>query len=89
MYHEGGVAYIYLCYGIHSLFNVVTNISGIPHAVLVRSILPVYGQMTMQERIKKSIDLINAGTGPGKVSKLLGIHWSMSGLELIPKNNDF
>jgi DNA-3-methyladenine glycosylase len=37
MYGGGGAAYVYLCYGIHHLFNVVTNIKGIPHAVLIRS----------------------------------------------------
>ncbi|HNP48596.1 MAG TPA: DNA-3-methyladenine glycosylase, partial [Bacteroidia bacterium] len=35
MYHAGGIAYVYFCYGIHSLFNVVTNIEGIPHAILI------------------------------------------------------
>lgn len=82
MYHEGGVAYIYLCYGIHSLFNVVTNISGIPHAVLIRGILPVQGKNVMTRRIKKSKLSKNSGYGPGKLTKLLGIHWSMSGIDL-------
>ena len=34
MYGEGGVAYVYLCYGIHHLFNVVTNEKETPHAIL-------------------------------------------------------
>src|SRR5258705_11725451 len=38
MYSEGGIAYVYLCYGIHSLFNVITNVKNIPHAVLIRSV---------------------------------------------------
>jgi len=41
MYSQGGTAYVYLCYGIHHLFNVVTNIKDIPHAVLIRAIEPV------------------------------------------------
>ena len=41
MYRDGGTAYIYLCYGVHSLFNVVTNKENIPHAVLVRAIKPL------------------------------------------------
>ena len=40
MYGPGGVAYVYLCDGIHHLFNVVTNVDGIPHAVLVRAADP-------------------------------------------------
>src|ERR1700693_5678740 len=38
MYGEGGFAYIYLCYGIHHLFNIVTNSTDIPHAVLIRAL---------------------------------------------------
>src|SRR5271157_3203193 len=36
LYQAGGRAYVYLCYGMHSLFNVVTNQKGTPHAVLIR-----------------------------------------------------
>src|SRR5690349_17324323 len=36
-YSEGGVSYVYLCYGIHHLFNVVTNQKDIPHAILIRA----------------------------------------------------
>lgn len=43
MYAAGGVSYVYLCYGIHHLFNVVTNIEGVPHAVLIRNIKPLKG----------------------------------------------
>ncbi len=83
MYKAGGIAYVYLCYGIHSLFNVVTNVSGIPHAVLVRGIVPVDGLELMLERAGK-VKLHPAdGIGPGKVAKLLGIHYSHSGLSLI------
>jgi DNA-3-methyladenine glycosylase len=82
MYMEGGVAYVYLCYGIHSLFNVVTNRKNIPHAVLIRGIKPVDGLEIMQKRSdKKNINQLN-GIGPGNVSKLLGIHFSHSGESL-------
>src|ERR1700758_5372076 len=43
MYHSGGICYVYLCYGIHSLFNIVTNIENIPHAILIRAIKPTIG----------------------------------------------
>src|SRR4051812_31513287 len=33
-YKEGGVAYVYMCYGIHYLFNIITNQKNVPHAVL-------------------------------------------------------
>ena len=83
MYCEGGVVYIYLCYGIHSLLNVVTNKKDIPHAVLIRGIKPLVGMDIMMKRrnIKDSRKL--NGVGPGNVSKLLGVHYSLSGESLL------
>ncbi|MDP1623151.1 MAG: DNA-3-methyladenine glycosylase [Bacteroidales bacterium] len=91
MYDRGGTAYIYLCYGVHSLFNVVTNIEGVPHAVLIRGIIPVEGIETMLQRAGKPEVTKNFGIGPGKVSKILGIHYTYSGLDLVKnpgKNNE-
>src|SRR4051812_45478122 len=50
MYGEGGTAYVYLCYGIHSLFNVVTNKKGTPHAILIRALHPTHGVETILKR---------------------------------------
>ena len=47
MYQPGGLAYIYLCYGIHHLFNIVTNRSGLADAVLIRAVEPAFGLQTM------------------------------------------
>ena len=90
MYARGGTAYVYLCYGIHSLFNIVTNEAGIPHAVLIRGIIPLKGTEIMLRRSGKGKISKNFGTGPGKVAKILGIHYSHSGLDLVspPGNND-
>jgi DNA-3-methyladenine glycosylase len=82
MYAIGGTAYVYLCYGVHSLFNVVTNEADIPHAVLIRGIMPGEGQEHMLRRSGKGKITKNSGIGPGKVSQLLGIHYSNSGLDL-------
>ena len=82
MYMEGGVAYVYLCYGIHSLFNIVTNKKDIPHAVLIRRIKPVDGMDIMLKRNGKKTINDKAGIGPGNVTKLLGIHYSHTGLSL-------
>ena len=82
MYLEGGVAYVYLCYGIHSLFNVVTNIAGIPDAVLIRAIKPEDGLSEMLKRTLKTEISANFGIGPGNVCKILGIHYSHTGLNL-------
>ncbi|HPT10877.1 MAG TPA: DNA-3-methyladenine glycosylase [Bacteroidales bacterium] len=88
MFREGGTAYIYLCYGIHSLFNVVTNRAEIPHAVLIRGIVPAEGTKIMLRRIGSKTLSENSGTGPGRVARLLGIHYSFSGLDLIESFGD-
>jgi len=83
MFAEGGVAYVYLCYGVHSLFNIVTNRQNIPHAVLVRGIYPVEGIEIMKKRAHKAVLGPLSGSGPGKVAKLLGIHYSRTGTDLL------
>ena len=83
MYNKGGVAYVYLCYGIHHLFNVVTNKEGTPHAVLIRAIKPQDGMEIILKRIgsdRKSKTAV--ANGPGTVSKALGIHTRDSGIIL-------
>lgn len=74
MFQEGGIAYVYLCYGIHHLLNVVTNRDGIPHAVLIRGIFPTDGiEIMLKRRNKAKLDhgLTN---GPGSVCQALGIN---------------
>ena len=72
MYSIGGVGYVYLCYGIHRLFNIVTNNKDIPHAILIRAIYPTTGITEMvKRRGAKLTDYLCVG--PGKVSQALGI----------------
>jgi DNA-3-methyladenine glycosylase len=83
MFQTGGTAYVYLCYGIHHLFNVVTNKKDVPHAVLIRAVDPIHGIHTMLERTgKKSADY-TLTKGPGNVSKALGIHTKHTGFNLL------
>jgi DNA-3-methyladenine glycosylase len=82
MYGDGGVAYIYLCYGIHHLFNVVTNNKDIPHAVLIRAGEPVEGIADMLVRAGKAKPDISLTRGPGNLSRALGIYTSLSGTSL-------
>ncbi len=73
MFGPGGTAYVYLCYGIHHLFNVVTNIEGVPHAVLIRAGIPLHGTDIMLERRQRTaIDKQLLG-GPGSLAKAMGI----------------
>lgn len=82
MYAEGGVSYIYLCYGIHSLFNVVSNVCGVPHAILVRAIIPFKGIDIMEKRRGMLYTARNFSSGPGTLSKALDLHHSLSGTPL-------
>ncbi|MFT7588730.1 MAG: DNA-3-methyladenine glycosylase [Limisphaerales bacterium] len=73
MYGIGGTAYVYICYGIHKLFNVITYIEGEPHAVLIRAIEPVEGINQMIERRGLEKPEYRITKGPGSLSKALGI----------------
>ena len=81
MYHSGGIIYVYRCYGIHNLLNIVTNIKDIPDAILIRAIEPVDGLEIMKLRTGKNLSL-DIGSGPGKLSKALGITLTMDGKNL-------
>ena len=82
MYGTGGVAYVYLCYGIHHLFNVVTNQADVPHAILIRAGRPLSGTELMLERRRKSKVDKNLLGGPGSFAQALGIKTSDSGTGL-------
>ena len=83
MYSYGGTAYVYLCYGIHHLFNVVTNQKNIPHAVLIRAIKPFDGTpQILKRRNRKKLDE-KICCGPGTVSQALGIKTSHTGETLL------
>lgn len=73
MYQPGGIAYIYLCYGIHHLFNVVTNVEGMADAVLIRAIQPLDGKDVMLERRGKQNVKPTLTAGPGRLTQALGI----------------
>jgi DNA-3-methyladenine glycosylase len=77
MFGEPGRAYIYLCYGIHHLFNVVTNREGLADAVLVRAVYPITGLDVMKQR-RRMNSLKNLTNGPGKWTKAMGITTSLN-----------
>ena len=81
-YNDGGISYVYLCYGIHHLFNAITNFSDTADAVLIRAIEPLDGveQMLARRDMDKIAHRIAAG--PGSVSKALGIDKTHNGLSL-------
>ena len=82
IYQTGGRAYIYLCYGIHHMFNVVSNVEGIPHAILVRAGRPHQGEAEMLRRRGKSKADKSLLAGPGSLGKALGIKTILTGTDL-------
>jgi DNA-3-methyladenine glycosylase len=82
MFAPGGRAYVYLCYGIHHLFNVVTGAEGMPHAVLIRAIEPVENIGRMLERRGWNRPTPKLTAGPGMLTQALGITTAHSGMDL-------
>lgn len=82
LYHEGGHCYVYLCYGLHHLLNIVTNQKGIPHGVLIRAIEPTTGIETMLKRRGASTLRYTLTAGPGALTKALGITTRENGTPL-------
>lgn len=83
MFQKGGRAYVYLCYGIHNLFNITSNVNGLADAILVRAIQPVDGIEIMLERRNKSKLDKTLSSGPGTLSQALGIDRKLYGADLI------
>ena len=86
MFENGGHAYVYLCYGIHNLFNVVTNQVGVAEAVLIRAVEPTIGIDMMIKRRGEFKSEIQLTSGPGKLTKALGINRDLNGKSLL--NNE-
>ncbi len=82
MFKAGGYSYVYLIYGMHNCFNVVTASKGKPEAVLIRAVEPVAGlDLIKQNRDIKSGEK-NLTNGPGKLSQALKIDRSLNGIKL-------
>jgi len=82
MFRAGGVAYIYLCYGVHHMFNVVTGPAGKAQAILIRAVQPEEGLNHMLQRRKMSKVNSRLTSGPGVLGQALGMHTQYSGAEL-------
>lgn len=82
MYMQGGVSYVYLCYGIHEMFNVVVSEEGHPHAILIRAVQPTDGLDVMMCRRNMETLKPNITKGPGSVAKALGISRKINAVSL-------
>lgn len=82
MYGQGGIAYVYLCYGMHNLFNVVSSVKDEPHAILIRAIEPLIGKEIIEERRNMPFTKSAISSGPGSAAKALGIDRSFNAKDL-------
>lgn len=82
MFMQGGIAYVYLCYGIHEMFNIVTSVEGRPQAILIRAIQPTDGIEAMQVRRNMPVLKPTITAGPGSVAKALGISRNINAFSL-------
>jgi DNA-3-methyladenine glycosylase len=81
-YNDGGLSYVYLCYGIHYLFNIITNDADTADAALVRAIEPIDGVDIMLQRRGMTKMEYRIAAGPGSVSKALGLTKHHNGIDL-------
>ena len=81
MYHEGGLAYVYMIYGMYYCFNVTASVQGKPEAVLIRAIEPLEGLELMSARRGIS-DTLSLTNGPGKLCQAMGITREHYGADL-------
>lgn len=82
MFQKGGIAYVYLCYGIHELFNVVVGDETDAKVVLIRAVYPCIGVGQILKRRKQTKMTSSICGGPGKMSQGLGIDRSFNGVSL-------
>lgn len=82
MFMQGGIAYVYLCYGIHEMFNIVTSVEGHAQAILIRAVHPTEGIEAMQVRRNMPVLKSNITAGPGSVAKALGISRNINAISL-------
>lgn len=83
MFLNGGITYVYLCYGIHHLLNVVSGKEGNPQAVLIRAIEPTVGVEIMLQRRKMEKLAPRITAGPGALSQALGIDKNLNAKDFL------
>jgi DNA-3-methyladenine glycosylase len=81
LYGEPGIAFVYVCYGVHFLLNVVTEEKDFPAAILIRAVEPLSGIPLMKKR-RGTQDMLNLCTGPAKLCQAFGIDLSLNGLSV-------
>lgn len=82
LYGPPGIAYVYFIYGMHWCLNAVTRDDGLPSAVLIRAIEPLYGVELMHRRRPRVRRARELTSGPARLCSALGITGQHNGLAL-------
>jgi DNA-3-methyladenine glycosylase len=82
LYGAPGTVYVYICYGMHHLFNVITDKKDIPHGVLIRALEPLEGMDHMLQRTGKFSADYTITKGPGNLSQAMGMSKLHSGCDI-------
>lgn len=92
LYHQGGVAYVYLIYGIYNCFNVVTNEDNIAEGVLIRALEPLNElDYISNKRFQKDYSNLkkeqikSLTNGPGKLCMAYSIDRNLNSMKLYNK----
>ncbi|NNF23118.1 MAG: DNA-3-methyladenine glycosylase [Saprospiraceae bacterium] len=86
MFQAGGVSYVYLCYGLHNMLNIVSGDINEAHAILIRAVEPLEGLETMTVR-RQGVSNYNLTNGPGKLCQALGITRDQNSVRLYTKDS--
>lgn len=104
MFMCGGYSYVYLIYGMYCCMNITANFEGNPEAVLIRSVVPIYGKEKLYELVKhgskrrqlpdKFCDLsekekLNLSNGPGKLCIAMGLNRKHNCIDLVKSDELF
>lgn len=84
MFGPSGIAYVYLCYGVHWMMNVVARPEGVdyPAAVLIRAVEPVEGLHLMEQR-RSGRPQRDWANGPGRLTRALGIARAQNSVDTV------
>jgi len=86
MFKTGGTSYVYLCYGIHQMMNVVTSNEEQPHAILLRAAQPMNHIPILADQFKSRKKSALLLSGPGNLCKGLRITKEYNNLDLVNSN---
>jgi DNA-3-methyladenine glycosylase len=82
-YAEGGIAYVFAAYGVHTCLNAITGRAGRPGCVLIRALEPVEGLRAMARRRGVPVRATRLAAGPGNLTRALGVGLADSGADLV------